>query len=813
MTDPRSHPAPPPSPHASGPRSIAAQTIGTAVTGDHAHVTVLSADERQSAREVGAPPGAGYLPAPAVGVVGRAREREELRAALAGQGEVAVTQARAVHGLGGIGKSTLALHYAHHYRRSYSLVWWITATSPEQIAAGFADLAGYLHPNWAGTVQPAQRAAWAVLWLQWHPGWLLVFDNVEEPEHLRPHLGTLPGGHHLVTSRKATGWHDIAPTLPLGVLDPEAGTELLCTLALGGRAPTDRQRADARALAHDLGHLPLALKQAAAYVHQTGTDFAAYRDDLGLMLDEAVDGIDPRRTIARIWDLTLAAISRRSELAVTVLHTLAWLAPDHCPRTLLAPLADRPTDLDKALGVLHAYNMVSFTGGTVSVHRLVQAVLRARARSGHMTGSPEPAEPAVSVSPVEPAAPTAPAVATAPTAPSAPTAPAGSRRAPAGRKEAERLLLRAVRPGGPGTGLDTDRCEQLMSHILALAATTPPGHDCADCATLYLETADHLHRLGQQARAVPLCEAALAYRERVLGDTHPDTLATRNNLAGAYRAAGDPERAVRLYEVTLAQRQRILGDTHPRTLTSRNNLAQAYRAAGDPERAVPLFETTLAQRERVLGDVHPDTLVSRNNLAGAYRAAGDLERALALFEATLAHRERILGDVHPDTLISRNNLAGTYLRAGDLERAIPLFQATLAQRVEVLGDAHPSTLTSRNNLACAYESAGDLERAIPLFEATLAQRLEVLGDTHPDTAASRDNLATAYRARDRAHHASRGPLDDHDHADDAEGAQATEAAAATGNGAADNHAADNDPHAAADHAPHAAPDNAASDNR
>ncbi|MEU5666745.1 tetratricopeptide repeat protein [Streptomyces longwoodensis] len=673
-----------------------------AITGDNARVVMLPPEAVRWARETTVPPGAGYLPNSASGVfVGRDQELLRLRKALTDGGEVAVTQAWAIQGLGGIGKSTLALHYAHRYRDNYTLVWWITAESPEQIDAGLGSLTRQLCPQWAATADPEEHTAWAMTWLQWHPGWLLVFDNVENPEDLRPYLGTLPAGHHLATSRKATGWHAVAPTMALGLLDPVASADLLCGLALNGQPPTPEQRRHGEALARDLGYLPLALEQAGAYLHQTATDMDVYRQALGLMLAKAADGIDPERTIARIWDQTLKAISARNTLAVALLHSLAWLAPDNIPRTLLTPLASDPHTLDEALGALRAYNMITLTGPDITVHRLVQAALR--------TGSqPAPDTP------------------------------------PPGRREAERTLLQALHPDGDDQLAPTEQWQHLIPHVIGLATSAPAGYYTDDALSIYEAATVHLKEQGQRARAIPLLGAMLAWCEGVLGDTHPNTLNSRNNLAVAYEAAGDLGRAIPLHEATLAQYERVLGDTHPDTLQSRNNLAGAYKSAGDLGRAIPLLEATLAQYERVLGDIHPDTLQSRNNLAVAYEVAGDLSRAIPLYEATLAQHQQALGNVHPGTLRVRTNLAGVYRAAGDLGRAIPLLEATLAQYERVMGDNHPDTLQSRNNLAVAYYAAGDLGRAIPLHEATLAQRERVLGDTHPDTLQSRNNLAVAY---------------------------------------------------------------------
>lgn len=240
---------------ASGARSIGVGgDVGVAISGDGARVVMLPAEVVRWARDVDAPPGSANLPGSASGVfVGREDELARLRRLLADEGEAAVTQVsgtRAIHGLGGIGKSTLALHYAHLHRHAYTVVWWLNAATTEQIVTGLASLALRLCPQWAPTAEVPERAAWAILWLQWHPGWLLVFDNVEHPDDLRHYLGTLPDGHHLATSRTGTGWHAIAPTMPLGLLDADAAVSLLCTLALGeGQTPS---RTSARRPTHSL---------------------------------------------------------------------------------------------------------------------------------------------------------------------------------------------------------------------------------------------------------------------------------------------------------------------------------------------------------------------------------------------------------------------------------------------------------------------------------------------------------------------------------------------------------------------------------
>jgi tetratricopeptide (TPR) repeat protein len=685
---------------ATGPRSIAAEQIGSAYTGDVLPVDALYVPER-----VTAAPGTSNLP-PATLCLGREEELTRLRRILTNQQEGAITQSGALHGLGGIGKSTLALRYAHRYRGDYTLIWWINAASPDEIQTSLISLTHTLAPGWAATAERAAQLAWVMQWLAWHPGWLLVYDNVENPDDLAPYTGALPQGHHLATSRRTTGWPDSAATLNLGNLSAEDAVTLLCRLAFKDTTPTPRQQADARALTADLGYFPLAIKQAGAYLAQNrGISLAAYRRRLSTKLGKASHGIDAERTIARIWNVTLRALEEDDPLAVEVLHTAAWLAPDDIPHTMLASNGGDPDDIAEAIGTLAAYSMVSDNGVTVTVHRLVQAVLRI----------PRPADGTQQPQHLR------------------------------GRDRAEQAVLRSLpSPSGQDTTADS-QWDTLIPHLVALAATTLPGHHNAPLTDAYTTAANRLHQQGHTARTIPLLNATLTQREQVHGDTHPHTLTSRGNLAYAYLEAGNLAQAIPLFEATLPQYEQILGDTHPQTLTSRIHLAGAYQKAGHLTHAINLYETTLTQYEQILGDTHPHTLASRIHLAYAYREAGDLERAISLYEATLTQCEQVLGDSHPHTLASHSHLAGAYQEAGDLERAIPLYEATLTQREQMLGDTHPDTLNGRHNLACAYQEAGDLTRAIKLLETTLTQYEQILGDTHPQTLASRSHLAGAYQ--------------------------------------------------------------------
>ncbi|WP_331734026.1 FxSxx-COOH system tetratricopeptide repeat protein (plasmid) [Streptomyces sp. NBC_01220] len=734
---------------ASGQDSVAigGHNYGLVMTGDNATAVTIPAEALRPPSEVPAPPGLDDLPLHRGPFVGRSRELRQLDAALAQPGGVLV---QAVHGLGGIGKSTLAAHWAATRSHGCYPIRWINADSPAGVQEGLEALAAALQPVLAKVLTPQALAEYALRWLASHTGWLLILDNVEHPADITPVLDRAPGGRFLITSRLATTWQDHTTVVRLDVLDQAEALDLLIRRATA-TAP-ERTMDGAAELCDELGYLPLAVEQAGAYLAQNQlTTPRAYLNliarDPAMMYGQGAVGTAPTRTIARIWRVTMNTISDGQPLAADLLRTLSWYAPDHIPAHLLGDITEPA--VNAALGLLTAYGMATAdpATGTLSMHRLVQAVTR----------TPDPTDPhrthdvitqardraTIQLDAALPLPWNDPALwPTWRTLHSHINALADHALAETDTDTTARLLHR--------TGLFLNNQGQSTLAIIYLQRaltdrTRVLGEDDPDTLTSRNNLAYAYRSVGDLGRAIALYEQTLTDRTRVLGEDHSDTLASRNNLAGAYRSVGDLGRAIPLYEQTLTDMERVLGENHPDTLASRNNLAGAYRSVGDLRRAIPLYEQTLTDRTRVLGEDHSDTLASRNNLAGAYRSVGDLGRAIPLYEQTLTDMERVLGEIHPDTLTSRNNLAGAYETVGDLRRAIPLYEQTLTDRTRVLGEDHPNTLTSRNNLAGAYQTVGDLRRAIPLYEQTLTDTERVLGENHPNTLASRNNLAGAYQ--------------------------------------------------------------------
>jgi len=575
-------------------RRDAARTVAGPVAIAHLPGTV------PEAAEVKCPPVVMNLPDRARLFVGRAEELDLLDKALALQGDVVV---QAVHGLGGIGKSTLAARWASLNSGRYNLVWWISADTQCAIDAGLAALARVLHSN-LRALPPEMLREWAVQWLATHQGWLVVLDNVNDPNDVKALLARTASGRFLITSRRTTGWHGIAKPLQLGVMTEAEAIELLTKIA--SRRPSDL--VGAAELCKELGYLPLAIEQASAYLTETGITPRSYMNLLvkypAEMYRASAEGGDASRTIARIWDVTLDRLADEP-LAGQLLRILAWYAPNEIPRGLVDG-AGLEFDVLRALGRLAAYSMINIDGDFLAMHRLVQAVAR----------TPDADSPHRTVGNV-----------------------AGARRQAV-------TMLEAALPDGDQYAA-WDAWGVLLPHIEALTSHIPPEGDDAAITRIINRAALVLIETEVNDQATAYFQRALDACQRVLGPDHQDTMTCWNNLAFAYQSAGELDLAIALFEQTLEDRIRMLGPDHPDTLTSRNNLAYAHQLTGKLVPAISLYEQTLEDRIRILGPHHPQTLTSRNNLAHAYNSAGDLPCAISLFKQTADEASQILPPRHP----------------------------------------------------------------------------------------------------------------------------------------------------------------------
>ncbi|MEV0385462.1 tetratricopeptide repeat protein [Nonomuraea sp. NPDC050643] len=649
---------------------------------------------------------AGLPRRPAATFVGRDGALTALRQALQDRSESGVIN-QAVLGLGGVGKSELALQYAHRHRGQHPLVWWIDADGPEQIRAGLAALARALTSGIdsmaaeQATVQEA--AAWTLSWLTAHPGWLVIFDNLEEAAHVEPYLARLAHGHVLITTRRDIGWQQmgIAP-LRLDMLERQASLALLSGL-LGPNAAGQIELSDR--LADHLGDLPLALTQAAAYIVRTPRmTLSKYlellkRTPARMYATAATAGGDAERVMAKVLTLSHSHIDAVNPLAGHVLNLLACYAPDKLLCTVLdgLPEADE-LQIDEALALLASYSLITLTSSPVdpatgqtedmiSMHRLIQAVTLHRLtpdQRDHIRGI------------------------------------------------AADLLLAAL-PDDPGSMHNWPAYRALLPHARNVLPLNSSG--------LHLLVA-YLGASGDYTTAFQLQRQIHNQAMATLGAEHPHTLATGHDLAYWMGVAGDAVAARDQFAALLPTYERILGAEHPDTLHTRLNLAAWTGQAGDVSSARDQFAALLPIYERVLGAEHPDTLTTRLNLARWAGEAGDAAAARDQFAALLPIRGRVLGAEHPHTLITRNQVARWTGRAGDAAGARDQFAALLPIYERVQGADHPATLITRSQLARWTGRAGDAAAARDQFAALLPICERVLGAEHPHTITTRHDLAT-----------------------------------------------------------------------
>jgi tetratricopeptide (TPR) repeat protein len=617
--------------------------------------------------------------------LGRDEALAAIDAALArADGRAAIT---ALHGLRGVGKTTLAAAYAERHRGDYRATWWIRAQTESSMRADLTALGVRL--GWVAADAKEEPALAAMTERLRHEGdgVLLIFDNAIDAASIRPYLPRGGGARVLVTSNSPT-WRAVAAPVEIRQWPKQIGADFL--LARTGRA--GGERAAAEALSETLGGLPLAHEQAGAYCERLGVSFAEYRKRFLAapvrLLDDAqhtsVDHND-RTTAAKSFALAIDEAAKLRPTAEALIVHAALLAPELIPLFLFAegrekfgePLASALSGdgLDEVVAALRTFALVdretipderdpAITTDTIRLHRLVREVAAAR-----WTGR--------------------------------------------AREEARRALVMAMVAVYPGDVHDDPstwpRARRLDSLALALVDGDKGAPAGAELQVSYVASGLAGYRrvvLAAYTEARALYERALAINEKVFGPEHSETAASLNNLGLLLWAQGDLAGARPLHERALAIREKVLGPEHPDTANSLNNLALLLRAQGDLAGARPLHERALAILEKVDGPEHPNMASCLDNLGGLLGAQGDLVEARSLRERALAIREKVLGPEHLDTARSLNNLGVLLCNQSDLAGARPLCERALAIYEKTLGPEHPDTVTVRNNLANLQRKGG-----------------------------------------------------------------------------------------------------------
>ncbi|KAH7123000.1 hypothetical protein EDB81DRAFT_913094 [Dactylonectria macrodidyma] len=627
-------------------------------------------------------------------------------------------QRTAIEGLGGVGKTQLALEAAFRLRRTHPScsVFWVPAIDASTFEKAYRGIGRLLGVSGIDESQADIKALVNAALSQVEAGqWLLVIDNADDPSLMFGPTGlstcfpSSMNGSLLLTTRT----REVAVRLDI------PGTGILRTTKMSREEAmemiaerlTESQMQDTASitgLLDFLDDLPLAIKQASNFMYATGMTTARYLEhcrssdtiSVNLLSQDFEDRgrYDTiKNPVATTWLISFEHISRDNPQAGEYLRFMCFLAEKDIPISLL-PLASDEIEAEKAIGTLDAYGFVTRRkdGMSIDMHRLVRLAMRNwLLKEGQV------------------------------------------------QQEYVRVIQR-VEEMFPHP-VHENR-EVWMKYIAqaqsALESEVECGTDEAT-AELLTKVGNGLYWLGSYQHAGLLLQRSVDMSEKVLGREHQSTLTSMNNLALTLLEQGKYEDAEKTHRKTLELMEQVLGKEHQSTLTSMNNLALTLLEQGKYEDAEKTHRKTLELREQALGKEHPDTLTSMNNLALALQKQGKYEDAERIQRKTLELMEQVLSKEHPDTLASMNNLALALLEQGKYEDAEKTHRKTLELKEQVLGKEHPDTLASMNNLALALLEQGKYEDAERIQRKTLELKEQVLGKEHPDTLASMNNLALA----------------------------------------------------------------------
>jgi tetratricopeptide (TPR) repeat protein/transcriptional regulator with XRE-family HTH domain len=667
---------------------------------------------------------------------------------------------QALSGLGGIGKTHVAIEYAYLFRNQYAGIFWIQADTHDDLVSSCIGLLDFLGHPLREHQKDEDSLGLFSCWLSRHTRWLLIMDNIEDLALIQQVLPVDCQGHILLTTRiQSTA--SFARCIPLDKMADSDGALFLLRrikrlepgATLLQSPPTDQclgQR-----LSDLLGGLPLALDQAGAYIEETGCSISDYLQRYTHLRTQLLDrrGTSVRdhpHSVTATFSLAYTQVRQRQPLAADLLCLCAFLAADGIPEELFLSDATRLsetgnsctrgaffTDLyqfDLAIAVLRNFSLVQRQPETktISLHRLVQVILQEEMCEQEQT-------------------------------------------------KWYRCVARLLNTTFPAITGDTGTdiwgpCERLLPHVMTCAAAFPTLLQDQQLAELLLKAADYLDQRSQYERAESLYQQALQIQVQVVGLEHPAVASLQSKLAYLYRLLGDYEQAERLFQSAQQVLEQTWGPEHPEIAFPLEGLAMVYYEQGKYDLALPLQQRALQIREQTWGPEHLEVALSLNrlgnvymeqhkydlaeqvyqralqireqtggleyfriagslsNLGNLYRVQGRYEQAEPLCQRAVRLAEQTLGASHPDVAATLVVLADLYREWGKYEQAKLLYQQAHSLFEQALGPEHHVGAYPLHGLALLYCEQGDYEQAEALFQRALLIRERRLGQHHPETA-------------------------------------------------------------------------------
>jgi tetratricopeptide (TPR) repeat protein len=649
---------------------------------------------------------------------GRQNALEQLHSAL--EANRAAALAQAISGLGGIGKTQIAIEYAYRFCDEYSSVFWFNAELYEALISDILFIAKLLklpekdEKDQNSIVNAVKR------WLEENTHWLLIFDNIENIEMATNFIPPNYQGHILLTTRsQSTG--TFAQRIEIEKMPQEEGILFLLRRAkiiapnaiLKDTSSSDLVKA--REIYEAMDGLPLALDQAGAYIEETSCSLSNYLDKFHqkqatLLKWRGQHKSDHPNSVYTTFLLSFEKLEQTDRIAADLLRFCAFLYPDAIPEEIisespinLAPLFLSVTGdlfaLDACIAKLRTFSFVrrDRDAKLLNIHRLVQAVLKDTMDKNTQ------------------------------------------------RQWAE-YAVRAVNNIFPNTSYENwDRCQRYLPQA-QICEVLIAEHNFVfpEAARLLKETGSYLLERSHTAEAEKLYKWALSINLQVYGSDHLEVANSINALGRLYHLQGNFAQAEKLYLEALTLRKKLLEPDHIDLANSFNNLGALYVWWGRYSEAETFEQQSLMIRNRVLGPEHPDTAIIINNLAVIYFYEEKFEQAKSLYQQTLELQEKIYGPDHPYLASTLDNLASAYAKLGKFEQAEPLYRRALKIRKKVYGANHPQVATSLDNLGLFNMDQGKFKQAKSFLNQALRMRELTQGPEHPNVATTVFELAEFY---------------------------------------------------------------------
>ncbi|MBA2393511.1 MAG: tetratricopeptide repeat protein [Ktedonobacteraceae bacterium] len=668
---------------------------------------------------------------------------------------------QALSGPVGVGKTQIAVEYAHLYKEQYKMVLWFEAASRSILSDKITSYAEQLSLTEHASIDEQHRFDAFKRWLQQYDHWLLVLDNLEEMTLIEQIVPVESTGHVLLTTLTQETGH-LASVIPVIEMTDEDGALFLLRRAklIEGHTSTDTITqaafAQATSIVQAVGGSSLALDQAGAYIDRVRCSLARYlqlyhKEGARLLAVRGLAQVHPD-PITETLSLNFQKVEQSHPYALRLLYLFAFLYPDAIPEemieqgthTLDKPLQKLAADvlaLENVIALLLKYALVQrrIESRTLSIHRVVQAILKEKLptrqqrrwalQTVRLVSSVFPKPDLSNWSTCEKYFSQARHCAEL------------IDKFDLVQKEALHLVIHLgeycyqrayYRDAETYLTNALQSCEQTM------------GSDHLDTAHVLNNLARVYHKLAHYQEAEEHYQRAETILKQIWGTEHSEIAQVLNDLALLYSDWGKYQEAEVLYQEVISMYEHTIGSDDPETAAALNNLATVYDELGKHSLATSLYQSAFSIEERTLGIRHPSMALSMTTLAGRYEDQKDYPQAEKLYQRTLAIQEQILGPEHPDIAQTLNNLAGLYEVLHKYEDAEKLYERALHIYEKILGPKHPDTACVLNNLAYLSCQQGQYQRAEDLYQRALYIYGETPGPEHPDVASILNNLGTLY---------------------------------------------------------------------